>query len=421
MNVLLSAYACMPNSGSEPGYGWNWATHLAERGMNVTVLTRVESREEIEAYLRSHPETSATFHYVTVPTRLFKPCTRMHYALWQCFAVGVAKTLHRRRAFDVIHHVTYNSVHVPTQLWRLGVPTVFGPVGGGQTAPPSMLRYFGSSRRSEERRTLLTRSLRYSPFHRRWLAKMSAVLASNTDTLVLINEMGRSDANLAFDVGIPRESITPHPRKFEPQGSPLRILWVARMLPRKALPLALDAFARVRHPSTLTIVGSGLPEKTVNRMIAERGLGGRVHWSGRRLSLVEVQAAYLENDALLFTSVRDTSGVQLLEAMAAGLPVITLDLHGARDLVSADTGIKVPVSTPDEVVRGLAEAVDQFAAMSVDQKTAMSHACKDFAHANTWACRAAMAENIYKELLGTQSDDGVSTFDSQSQPFRTVA
>jgi len=193
------------------------------------------------------------------------------------------------------------------------------------------------------------------------------------------------------------------------------------MLPRKALPLALDAFARVRHPSTLTIVGSGLPEKTVNRMIAERGLGGRVHWSGRRLSLVEVQAAYLENDALLFTSVRDTSGVQLLEAMAAGLPVITLDLHGARDLVSADTGIKVPVSTPDEVVRGLAEAVDQFAAMSVDQKTAMSHACKDFAHANTWACRAAMAENIYKELLGTQSDDGVSTFDSQSQPFRTVA
>jgi glycosyltransferase involved in cell wall biosynthesis len=410
----------MPESGSEPGNGWNWAMHLAERGIHVTVLTRGEGRDRIEAYQRDHPTANVTFAYVTVPTKLFRPSSAIHYVLWQWLAVKVAKNLHRRRHFDVVHHITYNSIHVPTQLWRLGVPTVFGPVGGGQTAPPSLLKYFGSSRRSEERRTLLTKALRYSPFHRRWLGKMSIIFASNTDTLALVKAMGRSDVSLWFDVGVPKEYLASGPRTFASEQSPVRLIWVARMLPRKALPLALDALAQVRCASTLTIIGSGLADGIVRSMIAERGLGGRVHWSGERLSLTEVQAAYLEHDALLFTSVRDTSGLQLLEAMAAGLPVITLDLHGAGDLVSADAGIKVPVSTPEKVVCGLAAAIDRFASMSADQKNAMSRASWEFARANTWTCRAASAEILYTKLVGSQSIDTAGPH-KRAQSLRTVS
>jgi len=419
MNVLLSAYACMPNSGSEPGYGWNWARHLSERGIDVTVLTNGVGRDRIEAYQRDHPKTNVAFAYVTVPTKLFKPHTGMHYLLWQGLATGVAKALHRRRRFDLVHHVTYTSIHVPTQLWRLGVPTVFGPVGGGQTAPPSMLSYFGSSRGSEVRRTFLTKALRYSPFHRRWLGKMSTIYVANSDTLELVKRLGRPDVGRWFDVGVPEEYLASQPRAFATEDSPVRLLWVARMLPRKALPLALDALAQVRHASTLTIVGDGLPEAQVRRMIAERGLTGRVHWSGRRLTLDEVRTAYLEHDALLFTSVRETCGVQLLEAMALGLPVITLDLHGARDMVPENAGIKVPVTTPDEVVRGLAAAIDRFASMSAEQKNAMSRAGWEFAQANTWSCRAAKAEVLYAELLGLQPDGPLSACKDQS--LHTVA
>lgn len=408
MNVLLSAYACKPDSGSEPGYGWNWAMHLADRGINVTVLTDDVGRDQIEEYQRDHPKTNVAFAYVTVPTTLFKHTTRMHYALWQWFAVRVAKTLHRQRRFHVVHHVTYGSIHVPTQLWRLGVPTVFGPVGGGQTVPPSMLPYFGSSKGSEVRRSLMTKALRYSPFHRRWLGKMSTIYAANSDTLELVKALGRSDVSLKFDVGVPKEFLASAPREFASEASSVHLLWVATMLPRKALPLALDALAKVRHPWTLTVVGNGLAEDQVRRMIAERGLIGRVHWSGRRLTLDEVRIAYLEHDALLFTSVRETCGVQLLEAMALGLPVITLDLHGARDMVPADAGIKVAVSTPNEVVRNLAAAVDRLASMSVAQKNAMSRTGWEFARANTWTGHAAKAEALYKKLMGPKTDDPVT-------------
>jgi glycosyltransferase involved in cell wall biosynthesis len=405
MNVLLSAYACMPNSGSEPGNGWNWATHLAERGIDVTVLTRSDNREKIDAYRRDHPNVPIKFDYVSVPTKLFRPGSGVHYALWQMFAVKVARRLDLQRRFDLVHHVTYTSIHVPTQLWRLGRPTVFGPVGGGQTAPPAMLEYFGPSRGAEERRTLLTKALRYSYLHKRWLKKMTTVLAANSDTLELIRAMGRTDVSLQFDNGVTNDYLAAGPRSFEREPCPLRLIWVGRMLPRKALPMALDALAKVQHDATLTIVGNGMEEAEVRRMIDERGLNSRVQWAGRRLSVDEVRAAYLTSDAMLFTSLRETSGVQLLEAMALGLPVIALDLHGARDVVPEEAGIKVPVTTPSEVVCGLAAAIDRFAVMSVEQKDAMSRASWEFARTSTWTARAAKAENLYTKLVEASATD----------------
>ena len=401
MNVLLSAYACMPNAGSEPGNGWNWAVHLAARGINVTVLTRDNNRGVIEPYLAAHPVANLQVEYVAVPTKLFKAGSGMHYALWQACVVKPMRALHRIRGFDVIHHLTYTSIHVPTQLWRVGVPTIFGPVGGGQTAPATMLPYFGASRSSEERRTLLTRALRHSPWHRRWLQKMRVVLAANSDTADLIKALGRQDVRVQFDNGIAASYLADAPRSFPPETVPVRLLWVGRLLPRKALPLALDALANTQRPATLTIVGDGMSQATVRDLIGERGLSDRVEWAGRRLSWEEVRAAYGSHDALLFTSIRETSGLQLLEAMAMALPILTLDLHGARDVVPADAGIKVPITHPPEVVRDLAAAIDRFAASPAEEKERMSRASWQFAETCTWATRAEEAEHLYRSLLSS--------------------
>jgi glycosyltransferase involved in cell wall biosynthesis len=399
MNVLLSAYACKPDSGSEPGNGWNWALHLAERGMRVTVLTRREGQTAIEAYLLKNPVPNLSFAWVTVPIKLLRTGTGPHYFLWQLWAVRVARKLHHQQRFDVAHHVTYGSVHVPTQLWRLGIPTVFGPVGGGQTAPPQMLSCFGKARWKERARTLLTVALSHSPLHRRWLSHIRVLLATNTDTLALMRRLGRPDTRLEFDIAVTPEDTAPAPRCFANGDQPLRLIWVGRMLPRKALPLALDAFAQVRRPARLTIVGNGLPEPTVREMIRARGLTDRVAWAGRRLSMAEVDAAYRQHDILLFTSLRETLGVQILEAMARGLAIIALDLHGAGDVISPATGIKVPVTNPSQVARDLAAAVDCFASMTAEQKNAMSRGAWEFAQRYTWKARAAKTEALYRGIL----------------------
>src|SRR5208283_2053083 len=86
----------------------------------------------------------------------------------------------------------------------------------------------------------------------------------------------------------------------------------------------------------------------------------------------ELRRAYAEHDALIFTSLRDTFGSQLLEAMAMGVPIITLDLHGAHDWLPDVASIKVPVGGPAETVRNLAGAIEEYASLSPPSRSDMS-------------------------------------------------
>ena len=417
LHVLLSAYACLPNAGTEPGNGWNWAIHLAERGIRVHVLTVTEGREEIEAYRDLYPQPLISFSYVSVPER-FRHTTGMHYAMWQWLAVKVARRLHHRSSFDLVHHVTYSSVHVPTQLWRLGLPTIFGPVGGGQVTPASMLGAFGSSRRSEMLRTAFTRLLPYSPLHRRWLRKMTIVLTTNSDTLRLVKAMGKQEVEPWFDAALPQSFFATEPRAFTATTGPLRLFWIGRMVPRKALPLTLDIMARVQRPATLTLVGDGLPAEQVHGMIAERGLTDRVHWAGR-LNRDQVRRAYMEHDALLFAGLRDSCPAQLVEAMGMGVPVITLDHHGARDLVPEGTGVKVPVTNLEGVARDMAAAVDSYADLSGSAKTAMSKAAWSFARTLSYTAGAEHFETLYREIL--KGPPSLTAFPANARHMQAIA
>jgi glycosyltransferase involved in cell wall biosynthesis len=399
MRVLLSAYACRPNAGSEPGYGWNWATHLAARGHEVHVLVAQRNQQAIEAGLRITPIQNLHFNYVGAPWEWARKYEGFHYVCWQYAALNVAKKLNADLRFQVAHHVTYGSVHVPTQLWRLGIPVVFGPVGGGQTAPPSMLRYFGAGKSKEQRRTLLTRLLKVSPLHRYWLKRMSFVIAANHDTLDIVQSLGCENTTLMCDAGLPANYFAEQSRNFSNEGGAIKLLWVGRMLPRKALPLALDALKEVRRNVTLTIAGDGMDPDAVHQMIRERNLHSRVCWKGARLPWIELRTAYGEHDAMLFTSLRDSFGSQMLEAMAMGLPIITLDLHGAHDFVPRDASFKVPVGSREETVRNLANTIEAYASLPLKKRNEMSKHAWTFAKGFSWPERAEFAESLYQEVL----------------------
>jgi glycosyltransferase involved in cell wall biosynthesis len=399
MRILLSAYACRPNAGSEPGVGWNWATHLAARGIEVHVLVAKRNQGPIEAGLRDNPRANLNFTYVPVPYEWAKNNEALHYACWQVAALKAARELVSKIEFQLAHHVTYASVHVPSQLWRLGVPVVFGPVGGGQTAPASLLPYFGAEKSKERLRSSLTKALRVSPLHRQWLRRMSFVLAANRDTLNIVEALGCKNASLMCDTAISTEYYAQGPRSFKERNGAIRLLWVGRMLTRKALPLALDALKEVCGDVTLTIAGDGVDPRTVHQMIRNRNLQQRVSWKGSRLTQTELRTAYAEHDAMLFTSLRDSFGSQVLEAMAMGLPIITLDLHGAHDWVPDGASLKVPVGTPEETVRNLAGTIEEYALLSPARRNQMSTHAWNFAKAQSWSARAEFCERLYQEIL----------------------
>jgi glycosyltransferase involved in cell wall biosynthesis len=150
-----------------------------------------------------------------------------------------------------------------------------------------------------------------------------------------------------------------YPVRPSAAGRELRILWLARLYPRKGLHLVLDALGQVdpRVQFHLDILGDGPVAPYVRGWIAEAGLQDRVTWNGS-VPYSAVRAAYLSHDLFMLCSLRDTYAAQYLESMALGLPILTLDHHGATDFIPDDGSIKVAVQSAEDTTAALARAVE---------------------------------------------------------------
>jgi glycosyltransferase involved in cell wall biosynthesis len=122
----------------------------------------------------------------------------------------------------------------------------------------------------------------------------------------------------------------------------------------------LDAVASVRrrHAVTLTMVGNGPLDEMLRDAIAARALEPWVTMRGF-VDQPELPALYAEHDLFTFPTLEDTFGIVLLEAMAAGLPVIASCFAGAtRDCVEAgNTGWIMDPSAAGGIVRALEDAL----------------------------------------------------------------
>jgi hypothetical protein len=77
LKILVSAYACEPRKGSEPGSGWNWVRQIG-RFEECWVITRLSNREEIDTELAVNPMSQVHFVYYDLPpwARVWKKGTR---------------------------------------------------------------------------------------------------------------------------------------------------------------------------------------------------------------------------------------------------------------------------------------------------------------------------------------------------------
>jgi len=274
-------------------------------------------------------------------------------------AYRIAARLHKENAFDIAHHVSWGSLQMGSFMYRLKIPFIFGPAGGGQTAPAAFKRYFGAAWATEENRDRASRLLlKFNPSCRSMLEKATAVLASNGDTARIAKANGGSNISLALDAGLPRWFFPETNVAKLPQADTLKLLWVGRFMPRKGTLLLLDTMKALNeYPGiTLTLVGDGPTRDEFLETVKTYQLEDTVHWNGR-VPWGEVRGYYADHDVFLFTSLRDSCPMQVVEAMAFGMPVVTLDLHGQGVIVDVDRGFKCSCDTPDVAIESLKLAI----------------------------------------------------------------
>ena len=108
LNVLLSAYACVPGRGSEPGVGWNFAL-TTSKYHNVWVVTQADKRPFIEKELQSGSYKNLHFVYYDLPfwkIKLLPNGIQVYYYLWHVFAARHVKKWCSEYDIDVVHHIT---------------------------------------------------------------------------------------------------------------------------------------------------------------------------------------------------------------------------------------------------------------------------------------------------------------------------
>jgi glycosyltransferase involved in cell wall biosynthesis len=368
LRILLSAYACEPGKGSEPGNGWNWAKELS-RYEDVWVLTRANNRPSIESAVAAHPLPNAHFVYLDLPrwARFWKKGSRglrAYYYLWQVFAYRIARQLHREVRFEVIHHVSFATYVFPSFLSFLPVPFVWGPVGGGETIPASLAQSFGTRRRIDEFLRNLRRKLgELDPFVRRTAAKAVFIAATTADTQERLAALGRPDADIIPHAALCDEDLSLLEELSHRTEGPFRVLTVGRMVQFKAHDLGLRAFAKLlsRYPeSEYWIVGDGPERSRLAKMARTLGIADRAIFLGA-LPRDEVFVKLGDCDVMLFPSLHDSSGWASIEAMAAGRPVVCLDLGGPALQVAEDRGIKVPADSMQQIVTDLGTALIRLA------------------------------------------------------------
>ena len=217
------------------------------------MLTRYEFRERILAEGR----TDIDFHFVDAPPRSFNAprAVRVYdlYCRWQDAIYEHEASLGSR--YDITHHVAWGSLHLGSRLWRLPAPLVYGPIGGGQTAPTNFWRYFGRGWATElVRNATVGPILPLNPRTRETLRNATVTLVTNSATEAACRRVGATDVRYFLAEGLP-SSWLGEPRQ-RPTGVPT-VLWVGRMLLRKAPVLALEAFAELRRTMSARLVMAG--------------------------------------------------------------------------------------------------------------------------------------------------------------------
>ncbi len=412
LRVLLSAYACEPDKGSEPGVGWNWVCQIA-RFHEVWVFTRTNNRKSIEAALLTNPLPTVHFVYVDFPywARFWKrgrPSTYFYYYLWQIAAYVDAKKLHDQVKFDVVHHVTFVKYAMPSFMALLPVPFVWGPVGGGETTPPGFWWSFSlRGKVFEVLRVLMRRLFELDPFVRLTARRSMLALATTKDTEARLRLLGCSRLTVFSEAGLPLDELALLGDLPRHQAAPFRVISSGNLLHWKGTAFGLRAFAQFHREfpnSEYWIVGDGPERKRLERLADSLQVTDAVRF-WRELPRSQLLQKLADCDVLMHPSLHDSGGWVCLEAMAAGRPVVCFDLGGPALQVDGDTGFKVTAHSPRQVVEDLAVALTLLARDPVLCKTMGAAGQLRVAEQFNWRIKGAQMEKAY---LAVTSDNGAA-------------
>lgn len=206
-----------------------------------------------------------------------------------------------------------------------------------------------------------------------------------------------------LDVGIDTTAYTVKPRNY--QSEKLNLIYVGRIVPYKGLIYLLKAInilpLHIKRNILLDVAGDGggAPyEAKCRDFISKNKLQNEVSFKGF-LDKKTVESLYEKSHVFCFPSLAEAGGTVVLEAMAKGLPVISVDYGGPAESVTPQSGYLIPPETPQKLIEGLAEKIHLlFQNRELLEKLSIGARIRAEEQFD-WSKRCLRMVKIYKETL----------------------
>jgi glycosyltransferase involved in cell wall biosynthesis len=369
IRVLVSAYACEPGKGSEPGVGWNVARELSSR-VSLCVITRANNREAIEA---SNEEWIGRVRWIywDPPAWLtfWKKGGRgvqLFYMIWQYGVKAVAREALAQHDFDIIHHLTFGKYWIPSRLAGLPRPFVFGPVGGGERTPDGLAERISSrGHLAEIAKRLAIRTVACLPGTKHLFRSAAWTFAATSQTEEAIQRIGVTRMSVLPQSGIRRSDLP----QFEPNNpksgtDELVVVTAARLIHWKAVDLAIEAVAAASKtiPVRLIVLQTGPELGALKDLTRKLGIEDKVNFKGKLKRLEDVYEEISKADVLMHPALHEAFGQACLESLALGVPVICLNWGGPGLIVDSKTGFAVEPTSRELTIERMAGAICELAA-----------------------------------------------------------
>lgn len=367
LKLLISAYACSPSRGSEPGMGWNFVIGLSEFHEVHVITETLKWKTEIGEHLATFPElkNNLTFYFIEKKRnkklrKLWPPSYYWFYKQWQKKVYQLALELDKKEKFDIVHQLNMVGYREPGYLWQMDKPFVWGPIGGLENSPwnflPSLglkglMFYTGRNIFNLFQRNLSRRAKQAATRNN------ASLIAATPGNQKLINDLWNTNSQVICEVGQENQGIEIVPSTRTSTDEPLKIIWSGQHTPGKNLPLLLDALEKVIFPFELHILGMGEMTNNWQKIAQNKGLTEHCVWYGwiERQEAIEIMST---GHVFCITSISDLTSTVTLEAVSYGLPIVCLDHCGFSHVVTEECGIKIPVNSPKKVAINIEKALE---------------------------------------------------------------
>jgi glycosyltransferase involved in cell wall biosynthesis len=368
LRVLVAAYACDPYLGSEAGVGWA-ALKSISRKHEVFLITGDRNRPGLKrASEEGIMPGNVRIKYISEPHRFHENRMIARLQNWLRYrefirqVFPIALEWHHSESFDLCHQVTIATWRIPSPLWKMPIPCVWGPVGGAGTIPSVFRPILSPPARFFERiRDIRSMQATHSSGFRQCMENTAVVLAANQETVEhLLPHRGTRPLMKVPIVSLSPGTISLFARTTLPSTSgPLRCFAGGNMIGSKGLAFALKA---LKISSTrgvnfhYTIAGFGPEVPAMKILAAQLGISDKVlfhdGYSGQ-----DYIDALRRSDVYLLPSFREGTPVSMLEACLAGCYPVVADVSAPGEIVHLCGGRAAPIDSMDGLIEGLADAI----------------------------------------------------------------